>query len=58
MISVVIVTQIFDLLDQVFFKLKILFHWMVRQAYDVAVFAIFGANIAFPIIEKIIHVRH
>lgn len=38
MISVTIVPQVPGLLDQkYFFKLKILFHWMVRQAYDVAV---------------------
>lgn len=38
MISVVIVTQVLGLLDQdSVFQVGNIFHWMVRQAYDVAV---------------------
>lgn len=38
MISVVIVTRVLGLLDQdSVFQVENIFHWMVRQAYDVAV---------------------
>lgn len=38
MISIVIVTQVLGLLDQdSVFQVGNIFHWMVRQAYDVAV---------------------